>query len=150
MTNSDMDLSEKIDKIKEDLLDLSDENNFLNFIWDDFSLPIIDVDFYEFFLKFVMENKTFDLIPESSIEELKEDLENNESNDRIKINNIKLNIDRIKRFENEGDKSEYYSQNTFLKTPKYYINRNEELILKTPLDYSQHFKILNHIKLKDI
>ena len=146
MSSSEKDLSEKIDELRNNLIDLSDENNFLNFIWDDYALPIIDVDFYEFFSAFVMENKTFELVPELTINELEDSLKNNK--DRIKINDLKKNIDRINKFKKEKDKLEYYSQNTLLKTPEFYINRNDELVLKTPLNDLKHSKILNYIDLK--
>ena len=148
--NSDGTLELKIDKLKDNLLDLSEANPFLNFIWDDLSIPIIDVDYFDLFSKFVLERKVYKFSPEMELDELKNLLENDDSTDRFKKDGLIKNIKRIEEFKDSKDKIEYYSQNTLslFKIPDYYIERDED-ILKAPLHQSELDMRLHNIILKN-
>ena len=147
MSSSKKELKSKIDILRDNLIDLSDDNKFLNFNFDaDDSLPIIDIDFYDIFSKLVLNNDELELTFEKSEKELIDLLNDDNLTDRAKIV-FKKNKKRLEEFENEKNKMEYYSQNTIsiLEIPNYYIDRTNELVLNTPFQKMKFDRILQHI-----
>ena len=140
----------KLDKLNNKLIDLSDENNFLNFVWSNSTIPIIDVDFFELFSNFVIKKEGYELSSELSIDEIEKLLEN-DSEDKSKIINLKKTQKRIELFQNSDKIDEYYSQNTLalFKNPKYYINRNDDFVFNSPIDNKDLMERINLIDLKN-
>ena len=139
-----------IDSLRDNLIDLSIKNKFLNFNWYEYSLPIIDVDFFDIFSRLVLEKNEFELTYEKSIEELNDLLNDESFTDRIKIDAVKKSIRRIENFNENKNLGEYFSQNTLslFKIPEFYINRTNEFILDTPLNENELNSLLDQMDLK--
>ena len=150
MSSSKEELKSKIESLRDNLIDLSSKNNFLNFNWYDDALPIIDVDFLDLFSRLVLENHEFELTFEKSIEELKNLLNDENLTDRIKIDAIKRSIGRIEKYNDTPEAIEYLSQNTLylFKIPDYYIDRTNDFVLDTPLNKDKFNALIHQIDSK--
>lgn len=127
--------------------ELCNSKNFLNFKWDNYSVPIIDVDFFDLFSRLVINNEVFKFSYELSKEEIEKIVSSGEINNREELE--KLNKARLRIEELEFE--DYLSQNTLaiFKNPKFYINRLNETVLHTPLNNHDLNNNLNLINLKN-
>lgn len=118
--------------------------NFLNFKWDDYSIPVIDVDFFELYSKLVINQEVFEFGYELSKKEIEELIDSGEVTDRLELDKLNKALLRVE----ELDFEDYLSQNTLaiFKNPKFYINRLNEPVLHTPLnniDLNNNLKLIN-------
>ena len=62
--------------------------NFLNFKWDDYSIPVIDVDFFELYSKLVINQEVFEFGYELSKKEIEELIDSGEVTDRLELDKL--------------------------------------------------------------
>ena len=130
---------------------LSDElcnlESFLDFKWDNYSVPIIDVDFFELFSRLVSNRDVFEFRYELSKKEIEKLIDSGDVTDRLELDNLNKSLLRVEKLE-FGD---YLSQNTLaiFKNPEYYINHLNELVLHTPLNNNDLNNNLASIYLKN-
>ena len=134
----------KTNELNDKLLKLE---SFLHFKWDNFSIPIIDVDFFDLFSRLVINKNTFKFSYELSKNELKTLVDTGEVTDRKELDKIKIALSRMDRLSFE----EYLSQNTLaiFKNPEFYISTLNDSILHTPLNKNDLNNNLNLINLKN-
>ncbi|MCI7291293.1 MAG: DUF4011 domain-containing protein [Methanobrevibacter woesei] len=133
----------KIDDLSSKLCNLE---TFLNFKWDNYSVPVIDADFFDLFSRLVINHEIFEFSYELSKSEIEELIDGEVTNrsELDKLNKTLLRIDELKP-------EEYFSQNTLaiFKNPKFYIPRLNESVLHTPLSKDDLNIHLNSINLKN-
>lgn len=134
----------KTNELNDKLLKLE---SFLHFKWDNFSIPIIDVDFFDLFSRLVINKNTFKFSYELSKNELKTLVDTGEVTDRKELDKIKIALSRMDRLSFE----EYLSQNTLaiFKNPEFYISTLNDSLLHTPLNKNDLNNNLNLINLKN-
>ena len=122
-------------------------NNFLNFKWDSYSVPVIDVDFFDLFSRLVIHQEVFKFDYELSKEEIEKLISSDKIHDRLELEKLDKTLLRTDKLEFE----EYLSQNTLsiFKNPEFYINRLNEPALHTPLNNNDLNTNLNLIYLKN-
>ena len=127
--------------------ELCNSENFLTFKWDNYSVPIIDVDFFDLFSRLVINHEVFEFGYELSKEELEELIDSDEITNRVELDKLNKALLRINKLEFE----DYISQNTIaiFKNPEFYINRINETVLHTPLNNNDLNNNLNLISLKN-
>ena len=126
---------------------LSNSENFLIFKWDNYSVPVIDTDFFDLFSRLVIKQEVFEFSYEHSKDEIEEIINSGEVTNRLELDKLKKALLRIDELEFE----DYLSQNTLalFKNPKFYINRLNESVLHTPLNNNDLDTNLNLIDLKN-
>lgn len=127
--------------------ELCNSENFLNFKWDNHSVPIIDIDFFDLFSRLVINQEVFEFGHELSKEEIEELIASDEVNNRVELEKLNKALLRVDKLEFE----DYLSQNTLaiFKNPEFYINRLNETVLHTPLNNVDLNNNLNLINLKN-
>lgn len=125
---------------------ICNSENFLSFKWDNYSVPVIDVDFFDLFSRLVVNQEIFEFSYELSKEEIEKLIASNEINNRVELEKLNKALLRVDKLEFE----EYISQNTLaiFKNPEFYINRLNETVLHTPLNNNDLNNNLNLINLK--
>lgn len=126
---------------------LNNSENFLNFKWDNCSVPIIDVDFFDLFSRLVINQDVFEFSCEHSKDEIEMIINSGDVTDRLELDKLKKALLRIDKLEFE----DYLSLNTLaiFKNPEFYINRLNESVLHTPLNNNDLEANLNLINLKN-
>lgn len=121
--------------------------NFLDFKWDSYAVPIIDVDFFDLFSRLVINQEVFEFSYELSKKEIEKLINSGDVTDRLELDKLNKSLLRVEALEFE----DYLSQNTLaiFKNPEYYINRLDESTLHTPLNNNNLKTNLNSINLKN-
>lgn len=132
----------KINEVSDALCHLE---NFLNYKWDNYSVPIIDVDFFDLFSRLVINQEVFEFCEEPSKEEVEKIISSGKITDRVELDNLNNTLLRIEKL----DFNDYLLQNTLaiFKNPEFYISRLNESILHTPLNKNDLDTNLNLITL---
>ena len=127
--------------------ELCNSENFLNFKWDNHSVPIIDADFFDLFSRLVMNQEVFEFGYELSKEEIEKLIASDNVKDRVELEKLNKALLRVDKLEFD----DYLSQNTLaiFKNPEFYINRLNETVLHTPLNNNDLNNNLNLINLKN-